>query len=115
MPLTSLSILAAIALPQVGSIELSSSLIDVSGVGHNRTIACEGRPVEVAGSGHVLVFTGTCASLDLSGSNNQVTITLAPNAPLVVAGSGQTVRWRSTAAPRQSVSGVNNRLIRQTN
>ena len=115
MPISPLAVLAVIALPQVGSVELSSSLIDVSGIGHNRTIPCQGRAVEVAGSNHVLTFTGTCASLDLSGTNNQVTINLAPNASLVVAGSNQTVRWRSTTQPKLDQSGAGNRVIRLPN
>ncbi|MET4683735.1 DUF3060 domain-containing protein [Brevundimonas faecalis] len=108
----SLILLSAVAPAQVGSIDMSSSLIEVSGVGHQRTIPCEGRAVDVAGSGHVLTFTGTCAGLTLSGTDNQVTINLAPNAPLTVDGSEQVVRWRSSSPPRQSVSGVGNRVSR---
>lgn len=97
---------------QVGSVDMSSSLIEVTGNGHQRTIPCEGRAVEVAGVNHVLTFTGECASLEVVGSNNQVTINLAPGAVLDVAGTSQVVRWRSSAPVRESVVGVNNRVER---
>jgi len=97
---------------QAGSVDYSADLIEVVGDGHRRTIPCEGRAVEVAGVNHVLTFTGECASLEVVGSNNQVTVQLAPEAPLSVAGSRHTVRWRSSAPPRVSVEGVNNRVER---
>lgn len=59
----------------------------------------------VAGADHVITLTGTCASLDVSGNNNTVSATLAPGAPLVVAGSEHRVRWRSTGEPRTDISG----------
>ncbi|GAW40747.1 hypothetical protein SH203_01147 [Brevundimonas sp. SH203] len=103
---------AAVALPQVGTTARSADKIEIAGVGQRNTIACDGRAVEVAGSGHDLTFTGSCAGLRLSGTNNQITIDLAPNARLTVEGTSQTVRWRSSARPRQSVVGVGNRVVR---
>ncbi|MEG1452535.1 DUF3060 domain-containing protein [Brevundimonas sp.] len=97
---------------QAGSVDFSSDLIEVVGDGHHRTIPCEGRAVEVAGVNHVLTFTGECASLEVVGSHNQVTVQLAPGAPLSVAGTNHTVRWRSSGQPRQSIEGVNNRVER---
>ena len=61
---------------------------------------------------YVITLTGTCASLDVSGAANTVTVTLAPGAPLTVAGSGQKVHWRSSGEPRQDFSGVDNDIRR---
>lgn len=82
--------------------------IEISGVGHQRSIACDGRDVVVDGVDHVLTFTGTCASLTLSGSGSKVTIDLKPGAAVEVNGTDQTVRWRSSKPPKVSVSGVDN-------
>lgn len=112
MSFASLMFAAAVALPQVGTAERTDDKIEIAGVGQRSTIACDGRAVEVAGSGHDLTFTGDCASLSLSGTNNQITIDLVPNARVTVEGTSQTVRWRSSARPRQSVQGVGNRIIR---
>lgn len=109
MPL--MAVLAAMT-TQAGAVEETADLIEVVGDGHHRTIACEGRAVEVAGVNHVLTFTGNCASLELVGSGNEVTIDLAPRAPLSVAGTNHTVRWRSSEAPRLDLAGVNNRISR---
>ena len=98
---------------QVGAVEQNAQRIEVTGVGHERTIDCEGRDVVIAGTGHTLTFTGTCASLDLTGSGNQVTINLAPEARVSVAGSNQTVRWSSTGRVRPNVVGFNNRVTRR--
>ncbi len=115
MTLVSLALLAALAQGQVGTSSRGAEKIEIAGIGQQSTIACDGRAVEVAGSGHNLTFTGNCAGLELAGTDNQVTISLAPNARIVVEGTGQTVRWRSTAQPRQSVTGVGNRVIRLQN
>jgi len=104
--------LLAAASAQVGAVDIGPDLIEVVGDGHHRTIPCEGRAVAVAGVNHVLTFTGECASLEVVGSNNQVTVQLAAGAPLSVAGTNHTVRWKSSAPPRLSVEGVNNRVER---
>ena len=98
---------------QVGVVEEGRDTISVTGVGHERTIDCQGRAVAIAGTGHRLTFTGTCASLDLTGSDNRITITLAPNAPLNVQGTRQTVRWSSSGSVRQSVVGYGNSVSQQ--
>lgn len=112
MSLMSFALLAALAPAQVGAVDLGGDRIEIAGVGQQRTIPCEGRPVEVAGTGHDLTFTGDCAGLDLKGSGNRVTIDLKPGAPLNVEGIDQTVRWRSSTQPRQSVAGVGNSIVR---
>jgi hypothetical protein len=115
MTLVSLALLAALAQGQVGTSSRGADKIEIAGVGQQSTIACEGRQVDVAGSNHNLTFTGNCAGLHLAGTDNQITIELAPNARISVEGTGQTVRWRSTAQPRQSVVGVGNRIVRLQN
>ena len=104
------AVVAAVA--QVGSVDMTSDRIEVSGDGHRRTIPCEGRHVEVAGVNHVLVFTGTCASLELTGSGNRVTIGLAPGAVLDVAGTDHVVHWHSSGQPQLALAGANNRVDR---
>jgi len=112
MTLIALAILAAVAQGQVGTSSRDADKIEISGVGQTSTIACEGRSVQVDGAGNVLTFTGECAELELAGTDNQVTIDLKPNARIVVEGTSQTVRWRSSAQPRQSIQGVDNQVIR---
>ncbi|MEN5112563.1 DUF3060 domain-containing protein [Brevundimonas diminuta] len=112
-PVASIVATALAFLPtQIGAVDIGPELIEVAGMGHIRTIPCEGRRVEVQGTGHALTFTGVCSGLELSGANNFVTITLSPNAVLDISGSGQAVRWRSSGEPRQSLSGANNSVVR---
>lgn len=96
----------------VGAVEEGHEVISVTGMGHERTIECRGRAVEVAGTNHDLTFTGTCSRLELTGTGNTVTINLAADAPLVVAGTGQVVRYRAEGRVRQNVTGVGNRVSR---
>ena len=112
MTLIALAILAAVAQGQVGTSSRNPDKIEISGIGQTSTIACEGRAVHVEGAGNVLTFTGDCTELELAGTDNQITIDLRPNARISVEGTSQTVRWRSTAQPRQSVQGVDNQVIR---
>ncbi|MDR6627623.1 DUF3060 domain-containing protein [Caulobacter segnis] len=88
----------------------ANSPIEISGVGHKRSIACEGRDVTVDGVDHVLTFTGACASLTLSGSGSKVVIDLKPGAMVEVNGTDQTVQWRSSRPPRVNISGVDNNV-----
>lgn len=108
----SLAVFALGASLQIGTADTGGERIEIAGVGQQRTVACEGRHVEVAGTNHDLVFTGSCAGLTLQGSSNRVTIDLRPGAPVTVEGIDQTVRWRSSAPPRQSVAGVGNSVVR---
>ncbi|OBB90626.1 DUF3060 domain-containing protein [Mycobacterium sp. 852002-30065_SCH5024008] len=48
--------------------------ISVSGVGENRTITCNDNIVIVRGVSNTVVITGHCASLTVSGMQNQVTV-----------------------------------------
>lgn len=96
----------------VGSVETDSQTITVEGNGQHRTFPCNGRKVIVQGTQHVVTLTGVCSGLELDGVDNTVTITLAPNARLEVAGAGQTVQWASSGEPRKSVSGIGNKISR---
>ena len=96
----------------IGAIETDARTIDVSGADHRVTLPCNGRDVAVAGSGHVVVLTGVCASLDVSGANNQVEATLRPGGLLTVAGSDHKVRWRSAGEVRRDLSGADNEVVR---
>lgn len=82
--------------------------IHIVGVGQGSTVACGGRDVVVEGTEHDLTFTGSCASLKLNGTGNKVVIDLAPGAPVVVTGTDQTVRWRSSRAPQVRMQGIDN-------
>lgn len=96
----------------VGPIETDSKVISVAGNGHQRTFPCNGRKVIIHGSEHVITLTGVCSGLELTGVDNTVTIALTPNAVLEVAGTGQKVQWASSGEPRQSISGVDNKISR---
>lgn len=94
----------------VASAGSANKPIEISGVEHQRSIACDGRDVVVDGVDHVLTFTGDCASLTLSGSGSKITIDLKPGATVEVNGTDHTVRWRSARPPKVSVSGVDNNV-----
>jgi hypothetical protein len=96
----------------VGSVETDSQTITVEGNGQQRTFPCNGRKVIVQGTRNVVTLTGVCSGLELDGVDNTVSITLAPNARLEVAGTGQTVQWASSGEPRKSVSGIGNKISR---
>ncbi len=96
----------------VGAVELTPTVIDISGADHKLTLPCKGRNVVIAGSGHVIQLTGTCANVDVSGSGNKVTVSLAPGALLAVAGSDHVVRWSSKGEVRRDLSGAGNNVTR---
>lgn len=95
-----------------GTTSSGKDRIEVSGNGHQRSFACDGRRAVIEGTDNVITFTGVCAGLDISGTGNSVTIQLVPKAPLSVEGVNNSVRWQSTAEPRKKVSGVNNRIVK---
>ena len=96
----------------VGPIETDSKVISVGGSGHQRTFPCNGRKVIVDGTDHVITLTGVCSGLELSGGDNTVSITLAPNGLLEVSGTGHKVKWASSGEPRQAIYGVDNKINR---
>ncbi len=94
----------------IGPIELNDSVIDISGADYHKTYPCNNRDVMIAGSKHVITLTGTCRSLDISGAENMVTLTLAPGAKMTVSGSRQVVKWRSTRQPISDISGIEHQI-----
>ena len=94
----------------VGPIEINATTIDIAGADHKMTLPCKGRAVIIAGSGHVIRLTGTCASVDVSGAANTVTANLAPGGLLTVAGSDHDVRYFSSGEVRRDLSGADNRV-----
>lgn len=96
----------------VGAIEVSEKVISVSGFGYHRTFPCNGRKLEVAGTGHVITTTGECAHVDVSGAENTVDVAIAPKGTLEVSGSNHTVRWKGLAETKQDISGAEHKITR---
>ena len=96
----------------VGHVEVTAEAISVDGNGHQRNVPCNGRKLVVDGSDHVITVTGICSRIEISGANNKVDASLAPKGTLEVAGSGHTVRWKSTGEPSQDISGVDHKISR---
>jgi hypothetical protein len=107
-----LTVTAGASAQGVGPIETNNTIIDIAGMGYVKTYPCNGRDVVIAGSKHVITLTGVCKSLDISGVQNSVILTVAPNAKVAVAGSRHIVKWRSTAEPMFDISGVDNKVER---
>ncbi len=109
----SLCATAAQAQPEaVGEVELTDTLISISGSGHQRKIACDGRKLEVVGSDHVVTATGVCGTVEVFGVNNQVSVEVKPKGKLEIAGTDHTVRWKSEGKISQSVSGTGHKVTR---
>lgn len=96
----------------VGAIEVSDKIISVSGFGYHRTFPCNGRKLEVAGTGHVITTTGECSYVEVSGADNTVDVSIIPKGNLEVSGSGHTVRWKGLAETRQDISGADHKITR---
>ncbi len=111
--LTALSIVCSSAFAEsasIGAVEVNDEVISVSGQGHHRDFACNGRKLEVMGSDHVITTSGVCSNVEVSGSMNTVDVSIAPAGTLMVEGSEQTVRWRSTGKIKQDVTGTDNKI-----
>ncbi|OBI29944.1 hypothetical protein A5709_26840 [Mycobacterium sp. E1386] len=79
--------------------------ISVSGVGENRTIACNDNIVVVRGVSNTVVITGHCASLTVSGMQNQVTVDAVDS--IQASGLNNKVTYHS-GAPKVSNAGSAN-------
>ena len=90
----------------VGEVEINDKLISITGNGHQRTVACEGRKLEVMGSDHVVNVTGVCGAVEIVGVNNTVSVAVQPKGRLEIAGTDHTVRWKSAGRIAQSVTGT---------
>ncbi len=96
----------------VGAIEVNDKIISVSGSGYHRTFPCNGRKLEVMGTGHVIRTTGECTYVDVSGAENTVEVAIAPKGTLEVAGSNHTIRWKASAETKQDISGADHKITR---
>jgi hypothetical protein len=67
------TIQAPTAEPSVSVLSPGSSF-NVSGIGANKTIACDDSIVSVSGMNHTVVVTGHCVSLTVSGMDNVITV-----------------------------------------
>jgi hypothetical protein len=67
----------------------------ITGAASAQTYDCAGRMVLVRSSASSIRLTGACGGLQVEGSGNTISIDLGRNAPIVITGSGNTVRWRT--------------------
>lgn len=81
--------------------------VSVSGVGEERTIACEDNGVTISGVSNKVVLTGHCSLVDVSGIENTVTIESADS--IGVSGLNNHVTFRS-GTPQLDNSGIGNTL-----
>jgi hypothetical protein len=96
----------------VGEVEVTDTLISISGSGHQRTFACDGRKLEVVGTGHVVTTTGVCSEVEILGVGNVVNTEVKPKGRLSITGTDHTVRWKSEGKIAQSVTGTGHRISR---
>jgi hypothetical protein len=77
----------------------------VSGIGENKTIACNDNAVSVSGVKNTVTITGHCLRLTVSGMQNEVTVDTAD----IISGSGfeNQVTYHS-GSPQIDNAGVNN-------
>jgi hypothetical protein len=97
---------------EVGAIEDNDKIISVSGSGYHRTFPCNGRKLEVTGSGHVISTTGECSYVEVSGAQNTVEAAIVPKGVLEVSGTTNTVRWKSSGKIKQDISGSDHKVTR---
>lgn len=105
---SSLAVVPASAADGIGPVLADGQKIVVSGNEHKRSFPCNGRHLVVEGTDHVVTTTGVCASAEISGAGNTVTVEIAPKGKLVVAGTDNKIQWKSTGNPVQDFSGVDN-------
>lgn len=79
--------------------------LSISGIGDNRTIACNDNTVSVSGFSNTVVITGHCTSLSVSGVQNTITIEAVDT--IDASGFGNKVTYHS-GAPQVSNSGESN-------
>ncbi|MBW0013686.1 DUF3060 domain-containing protein [Mycobacterium sp.] len=79
--------------------------ISVSGIGENRTIACDDNIVSVSGVSNTVVITGHCTSLTVSGVQNSITVDAADS--IDASGFNNKITYH-TGTPKISNSGGSN-------
>ncbi|WP_141120254.1 DUF3060 domain-containing protein, partial [Mycobacterium malmoense] len=81
------------------------SQVTISGMGENRTFACNDNVVNVTGVSNTVVITGHCASLAVSGVQNDITVDAVDG--IEVSGLGNKVTYHS-GTPKVSNTGSAN-------
>ena len=79
--------------------------LSVSGIGENRTIACNDNVVSVSGVSNTVVISGHCASLTVSGVQNEITVDAVDS--IEASGFNNKVTYHS-GTPKVSNSGGSN-------
>ncbi|OBI23418.1 hypothetical protein A5713_09245 [Mycobacterium sp. E2497] len=79
--------------------------ISVSGIGENRTIACNDNVISVSGVSNTVVISGHCASLTVSGVQNEITVDAVDS--IEASGFNNKVTYH-TGTPKVSNSGGSN-------
>jgi len=81
--------------------------VSINESGLTKSVDCAGQGVEISGSANKLTLTGTCTSVSVNGSRNEVTI--ADVGEIAVNGSFNTVTW-SAGDPKTSNNGQGNTI-----
>jgi DUF3060 family protein len=81
--------------------------ITINESGLTKTLDCAGQGVVISGSANTLTFTGTCASVSVNGSRNEISI--ADVGAIAVNGSFNTITW-SDGDPTTSNNGQGNSI-----
>ncbi|OBH08356.1 DUF3060 domain-containing protein [Mycobacterium sp. E3247] len=79
--------------------------LSVSGIGENRTIACNDNVISVSGVSNTVVISGHCASLTVSGVQNEITVDAVDS--IEASGFNNKVTYH-TGTPKVSNSGGSN-------
>jgi hypothetical protein len=79
--------------------------LSISGIGENRTIACNDNSVTVSGISNTVVITGHCTSLTVSGMQNTITVDAADS--IAASGFNNKVTYH-TGTPKVSNFGGSN-------
>src|SRR5688500_220381 len=83
-------------------VDAAQATIELAGSGATRTVACANQNVTIGGSQNTIVLTGTCPRLDITGSNNAVSVEAVGR--VEITGLSNTVRWqRSLVGDRPAV------------
>ena len=102
-----LLLIVLLARPMQGHAEGSVSLAQLRAEGANRTMDCAGTDAVVGGSRNTAIFNGSCASLQIRGDANVVTVSLGSGALIDIEGNGNRVKIVATgaSAPRLRIMG----------
>lgn len=91
--------------------------IDARGTMHytaswvSQTIVCDGRPIVLQGNHTNIDLRGACWWVTLTGSHNDVTVSMARGGRFIITGSHNDVSWRQSepgAPPSMQDRGVSN-------